>query len=92
MGPSQRHVRLATAVNNISSAHQAYFNAGGLGVVIGDGMLPHPGLEQVIETYYRYDCRRCGTSTLDYQFVNNPAYNRDRGPVSVVALRLHADF
>jgi len=83
---------LAGAVNNISNAHQAFFNAGGLGIVIGDGMLPHPGLEQIIETYYRYSLSSLWDVTLDYQFVNNPAYNRDRGPVSVIALRLHADF
>jgi high affinity Mn2+ porin len=85
-------VGLAGAVNNISSAHQAFFNAGGLGIVIGDGMLPHPGLEQIIETYYRYELSSLWDVTLDYQFINNPAYNRDRGPVSVVAVRLHADF
>jgi high affinity Mn2+ porin len=83
---------LAAAVNNISSAHQAFFNAGGLGIVIGDGILPHPGLEQILETYYRYNLTSLWDVTLDYQFVNNPAYNRDRGPVSVIALRLHADF
>jgi high affinity Mn2+ porin len=83
---------LAAAVNNISSAHQAFFNAGGLGIVIGDGKLPHPGLEQILETYYRYNLTSLWDVTLDYQFVNNPAYNRDRGPVSVIALRLHADF
>jgi high affinity Mn2+ porin len=83
---------LATAVNNISSAHKAYFNAGGMGVVIGDGMLPHPSLEEIIETYYRYAVTSLWDVTLDYQFINNPAYNRDRGPVSVVAVRLHAEF
>jgi high affinity Mn2+ porin len=83
---------LAGAVNNITNAHQAFFNAGGLGLVIGDGMLPHPGLEQIIETYYRYALTSLWDVTLDYQFINNPAYNRDRGPVSVIALRLHADF
>ncbi len=30
--------------------------------------------------------------TLDYQFIVNPAYNRDRGPVSVFGARLHAQF
>jgi high affinity Mn2+ porin len=83
---------VAGVVNGISSAHQAYFNAGGLGIVVGDSMLPHPGLEQIIETYYRYAFSSVLDISLDYQFVNNPAYNRDRGPVSVVALRLHADF
>ena len=29
------------------------------------------------------------TVTADYQYFVNPAYNRDRGPVSVIGLRLH---
>jgi high affinity Mn2+ porin len=83
---------LAGNVNTITKAHQAYFNAGGLGIVIGDGMLPHPGPEQILEAYYRYNLSSLWHVTLDYQFVNNPAYNRDRGPVSIIATRLHADF
>ena len=47
-------IGIAGVVNGISSPHAAYFNAGGLGIVIGDGQLPHPGLEQIIETYYSY--------------------------------------
>ena len=33
-----------------SSVHEAFFSAGGLGILIGDGQLPHPGLEQILET------------------------------------------
>jgi hypothetical protein len=53
-----------------------------LGILIGDGELPHPGLEQIIETFYQFPI---GTWKVmfDYQFVVNPAYNRDRGPVSL---------
>jgi high affinity Mn2+ porin len=47
-------IGIAGVLNGISSAHTAYFNAGGLGIVIGDGQLPHPGLKQIIETYYSY--------------------------------------
>ena len=82
---------LAGVVNGISAAHEAYLNAGGVGIEVGDGMLPHPGLEQIIETYYRfpvYDWQ----ATLDYQFIVNPAYNRDRGPVSLIAMRLYSQF
>jgi high affinity Mn2+ porin len=32
------------------------------------------------------------TASLDYQFITNPAYNADRGPVSIFAGRLHAEF
>ncbi len=78
-------------VNGISSSHQAYFNAGGLGIEIGDGMLPHPGLEKILETYYLFPVANWQVS-FDYQFIANPAYNRDRGPVSVVAARVHTQF
>jgi high affinity Mn2+ porin len=32
------------------------------------------------------------TVTFDYQLITNPAYNPDRGPVSVFSGRLHAEF
>ncbi len=82
---------LAAVVNGITHVHQQFFNAGGLGILVGDGMLPHPGPEQIIETYYQLPVSWFKL-TLDYQFIVNPAYNRDRGPVSVIGARLHADF
>ena len=45
-------VGLAGVVNAITSEHEAFLNAGGLGILVGDGLLPHPGPEQIIETYY----------------------------------------
>jgi len=30
--------------------------------------------------------------SADYQHISNPAYNADRGPVNVLAGRLHAEF
>jgi high affinity Mn2+ porin len=87
---------LAGIVNDISSVHQQFFNAGGLGILVGDGMLPHPGPEQIIETYYAFPLYAfpllASTVTFDYQFIVNPAYNRDRGPVSVIGARVHAEF
>ena len=83
---------LAGVVNDIAGVHQAFFNAGGLGIVIGDGMLPHPGLEQIIETYYSYALNAAVKLTFDYQFVANPAYNTDRGPVNVFSTRVHWQF
>ena len=85
-------IGIAGVVNGISSAHIAYLNAGGLGVVIGDGQLPHPGLEQIIEAYYSYALTASTKVSLDYQFVANPAYNTDRGPVNVFAGRFHWQF
>jgi high affinity Mn2+ porin len=85
-------VGIAGVVNGISSAHVAYLNAGGLGIVIGDGQLPHPGLEQIIETYYSYAISASTKVSFDYQFVANPAYNTDRGPVNIFAGRFHWQF
>ena len=85
-------IGIAGVVNGISSAHIAYLNAGGLGVVIGDGQLPHPGLEQIIEAYYSYALTASTKISLDYQFVANPAYNTDRGPVNVFTGRFHWQF
>src|SRR5580704_7296795 len=76
-------VGLAGVVNGITSVHQAFLNAGGLGIMVGDGMLPHPGLEHIVEAYYQLPVSYFKL-TLDYQLIVNPAYNTDRGPVSVV--------
>ena len=83
---------VAGVVNGISAEHQAFFNAGGLGILIGDGQLPNYGLEHILETYYSYALTSSTRVSVDYQFVANPAYNRDRGPVSVLSARLHAQF
>lgn len=82
---------VAAIRNVISPTHQAYLNAGGYTALIGDGMLPHPGAEKILEAYYTLPIFSW-MMTLDYQFIANPAYNRDRGPVSVIASRLHAQF
>ena len=81
----------AGMVNGISKVRQQFLNAGGLGILVGDGMLPHPGPEQIVETYYAFPLL-AATVTLDYQFIVNPAYNRDRGPVSVIGARLQTGF
>ena len=82
---------VAGIVNNISTSHQIFLNNGGLGILVGDGQLPHPGLEQIIETYYQFPLYAWHV-TFDYQFIDNPGYNRDRGPVSVFGTRLHMQF
>jgi high affinity Mn2+ porin len=82
---------VAGVVNGITSEHEAFLNAGGLGILVGDGQLPNPGLEQILETYYSFPLGYW-RATFDYQFIVNPAYNRDRGPVSVIGARVHAQF
>jgi high affinity Mn2+ porin len=85
-------VGLAAIDSDISAARVRYLNAGGLGLLVGDGRLPHPGPEQIIETYYSLALLGFAHLSFDYQWIGHPAYNRDRGPVSVVAVRLHAQF
>ncbi|MGC1250411.1 MAG: carbohydrate porin [Xanthobacteraceae bacterium] len=83
--------RIAGVVNGISKVHEQFLNDGGLGILVGDGMLPHPGPEQIIETNYTLPFSYFKL-TLDYQFIVNPGYNEDRGPASVIGARLHSDF
>ena len=85
-------VGIAGVVNGISGVHEAFLNAGGLGILAGDGQLPNPGLEQIIEMYYSYALSASTRLTFDYQFIANPAYNADRGPVNVFAGRYHTAF
>jgi high affinity Mn2+ porin len=83
---------LAGAVNRISHQGKLYLAAGGLGGIIGDGQLPNAGPEQILEAYYRVPIFSFAHLTVDYQFINHPAYNRDRGPVSVFGLRTRVQF
>ncbi len=83
---------VGVAVNDISGAARRYFAAGGLGILIGDGQLPHPGPEQILEAFYTVALTPSLRVGGDVQHIVNPAYNRDRGPVSVYGLRLHAEF
>jgi high affinity Mn2+ porin len=89
---AQDTIGVAAIVDGISAEREQYLNAGGLGILVGDGKLPHPGPEQVAETYYRLDVFPNAQLSFDYQWVRNPAYNTDRGPVSIFAVRVHAQF
>ena len=85
-------VGIAGVINGISPVHVAFFNAGGLGILIGDGALPNYGLEEIVEAYYSYTLTASTKIAFDYQFINNPAYNTDRGPVNVFSGRIHTQF
>jgi high affinity Mn2+ porin len=91
-GRTDDNVGLAGIVNGISATRERFLNAGGLGILVGDGQLPHPGAEQILETYYRLAVAPWAQLTFDYQYVVNPAFNTQRGPVSIVAVRIHAQF
>lgn len=87
----QDRFAIAYLNNNLSSTHRQYLEKGGYGFLIGDGKLNY-GAEQIIEAYYSMHLTKQVFLSPDYQFVLHPAYNKDRGPVHIIGLRLHADF
>jgi hypothetical protein len=88
---AQDRLGAALVANGLSPDHRAYLAAGGPGFMLGDGRLNY-GQERLFETYYAVPLGRFITATLDAQRIWNPGYNRDRGPVDIYALRLHAQF
>jgi len=84
-------IGIGGAINALSKDHRDFIAAGGLGVLIGDGALNYRR-ERIFETYYAYALNKQLTLTADYQLITNPAYNADRGPVSVFSGRFHGEF
>jgi len=82
---------IAGVANAISKDHKEFLKAGGYGFIIGDGRLNY-GYESIIETFYNARLLNFLWASFDYQFVNNPAYNKDRGPVHVFAIRVHVEI
>jgi hypothetical protein len=85
-------VGVAFAQNGISDVDRAYLAAGGLGAFVGDGRLPHYLPERILEAYYQARVWGVIFLAFDFQEIWNPAYNADRGPVSMFAGRLHVEF
>lgn len=84
-------IGIGGAANGLSDAHRDFLAAGGTGLLIGDGRLNYSP-ERILEAYYAWKLNYWTTMTFDYQFITNPAYNADRGPVSIFSGRLHAEF
>jgi high affinity Mn2+ porin len=82
---------LAFNIGWISAGRRRYLEAGGIGFITGDGRLNYAP-EAVVETYYDVRLAPGLNLAADAQLVVNPAYNADRGPVPVFALRMHAAF
>jgi hypothetical protein len=85
--------KIGTAVvsNALKKDHQNYLKYGGLGFLLGDGTLNY-GRENIVESYYTAHAWQGLFFALDVQHINDPGYNRDRGPVWVFAVRGHIDF
>ncbi len=81
----------AGVFNGLSRVHEDFIAAGGTGILAGDGQL-HYGIERIVEAYYDFKLCRPAHLTLDYQYVVNPAFNQDRGPVSIFSVRMHCEF
>jgi len=90
-GRRNDHVGLAFASNGISRDHAQYLAHGGDGFILGDGKLNY-GRENILESYYTLHAWRGIFPAVGLQYMVNPGYNRDRGPVIVPTLRLHVDF
>jgi high affinity Mn2+ porin len=88
---SRDKVGASFVTNAISKDHQEYLRRGGLGFLLGDGNLTY-GRENIFEGYYNAHFWRGIYGAFDLQRVENPGYNRDRGPVWVPTLRLHVEF
>jgi high affinity Mn2+ porin len=82
---------VAILADGLSNPHREYLADGGYGFIIGDGKLNY-GLESIAELYYNCKFLSNFWLTPDYQFVVNPAYNKDRGPVNIIGIRGHMEF
>jgi hypothetical protein len=87
----QDRAGLAFVSNAIKKDHQTYLADGGLGFLLGDGKLNY-GRENILETYYTVHVWRGIYLAPGLQQINNPGYNRDRGPVLVPSFRAHIEF
>lgn len=90
-GRTQDSMGVALVQNGLSRQRRGYLAAGGISFFIGDGALNYRP-ERILETYYSLGAVKGTWLTLDYQYIRNPAYNAERGPVSIGAVRLHGVF
>jgi high affinity Mn2+ porin len=95
---SEDRLGLAAAVEGLSAVHREYLAAGGSGFLLGDGALDYAH-EKILEAYYRAQWTWTrGAFALraqlspDFQYIENPGFNQDRGPVRFYALRLHLEY
>jgi len=82
---------IAAALNGLSNEHRRYLADGGTGLLLGDGHLDY-GPEQIVEAYYDIRLPAHLHLSPDWQYLERPGYNRDRGGVAVYSVRLHANY
>jgi high affinity Mn2+ porin len=87
----QDRAGIAFVSNAICKDHQTYLADGGYGFLLGDGALNY-GRENIVETYYTAHVWRGIYVAPGLQHINDPGYNRDRGPILVPSFRAHVEF
>jgi carbohydrate-selective porin OprB len=87
----QDTIGLGYAISGISAAEMNYLQLGGSTAFIGDGALSYKP-EQVFEAYYSAKIYKGFYMSADYQYIANPAYNANRGPVNIIGLRAHIEL
>jgi len=90
-GRPQDTLGIAMAINMLGGAHRAYLASGGQGAFLGDGALNY-GSERILEVFYSFQPVKHLWISPDFQFIRNPGYNRDRGPVKIYGARFHSEF
>ncbi len=87
----QDRAGIAFVSNGIKKDHQLYLADGGSGFLLGDGKLNY-GRENIVESYYTAHVWRGIYLAPAVQYIVDPGYNRDRGPVIVPSMRAHLEF
>ncbi len=94
----QDRLGVGVVYEGLAGAHRDYLAAGGAGFLLGDGRLNYAH-EQILEAYYRlqlFDALGGLPVRLqlspDFQFIRNPGFNADRGPVRFYGLRVHLEY
>ena len=82
---------IAFATNGLSADHREYLAEGGMGFILGDGALNYRR-EQILESYYTLHTGRGVYLSPGLQWINNPGFNHDRGPILIASFRTHVEF
>ena len=89
-------VGISMMQNGLSSYRKNYLQNGGVSYFIGDYAGPGQTIsyrpERIGEVYYNATVIKNVLAGLNFQHINNPAYNSARGPVNILSFRIHAEF
>ena len=90
-GRRKDSVGIGYAAGFLSKSHIQYLNMGGIDGFIGDGKINYAP-EQVVDIFYSFNVWNTIWLSADYQYISNPAYNADRGPVNIYGAKIHVEF